>query len=65
MAALALILFIVSAISVSYPLKFLMIRNRLVAICGVFVSFLMIGTGVPSQPVKNASAVVASQAQRS
>jgi len=56
MAALGLILFLVSAISVIYPLKFLMIPNRLVAICGVFISFVLIGAGVPSQPVKNANA---------
>jgi hypothetical protein len=45
MTALGALLFLVCAISVIYPLRFLMIPNRLVAICGVFVSFVMIGAG--------------------
>lgn len=57
MAVLGALLFVVSAISVIYPLKFLMIPNRLVAVCGVVIAIVMVGAGVPSQPaVKNANA---------
>jgi hypothetical protein len=57
MAALGLVLFFVSAISVIYPLRFLMIPNRLVAICGVIVSFVIIGSAAPSaQNTRTASA---------
>jgi hypothetical protein len=50
MAVLGVLLFIVCAISVIYPLRFLMIPNRMVAICGVIVSFIMIGAGGPAAP---------------
>jgi hypothetical protein len=57
MATLGFLLFIICAISVIYPLRFLMIPNRMVAICGVIVSFIMIGSGSPvSQTTKTASA---------
>jgi hypothetical protein len=38
MALLGFALLVISAISVIYPLRFLMIPNRLVAICGVVLS---------------------------
>jgi hypothetical protein len=57
MAVLGFVLFVVSAISVIYPLRFLMIPNRLVAICGVILSFAIIGSTVPTDPTpKTASA---------
>ena len=57
MAALGFVLFVVSAISVIYPLRFLMIPNRLVAVCGVVLSFAIIGSTVPTDPTsKTASA---------
>ena len=57
MAALGVLLFIVSAISVIYPLRFLMIPNRLVAVCGVVLSFAIIGSTAPTTPTsKTASA---------
>lgn len=49
MAALGAILFIVSAISIIYPLRFLMIPNRLVALVGVIISVAMVGAGAPEQ----------------
>lgn len=57
MAALGALLFIVCAISVIYPLRFLMIPNRLVAVCGVIASLVLIGTATPaSQNTKRADA---------
>jgi hypothetical protein len=56
MVALGVLLFIVSAISVIYPLRFLMIPNRMVALCGVIVSFVIIGANAPSQSTKTAVA---------
>jgi hypothetical protein len=57
MALLGFILLVVSAISVVYPLRFLMIPNRLVAICGVVMSFAIIGSTTPTaQTTKTASA---------
>lgn len=47
MAVLGAVLFIVCAISVIYPLRFLMIPNRVVAICGVILSFVIIGISAP------------------
>ncbi|MET4515365.1 hypothetical protein [Bradyrhizobium sp. I1.7.5] len=47
MAVFGVLLFLVCAISVIYPLRFLMIPNRIVAVCGVIVSFIMIGAGAP------------------
>jgi hypothetical protein len=56
MAVLGFLLLIICAISVIYPLRFLMIPNRMVAICGVIVSFIIIGSGSPiSQTTKTAS----------
>jgi hypothetical protein len=56
MAVLGFLLFIICAISVIYPLRFLMIPNRMVAVCGVIASFIMIGAGAPAnQTVKTAS----------
>ena len=58
MALLGFVLFAVSAISVIYPLRFLMIPNRLVAICGVVLSFAIIGSTASTEPTsKTASAV--------
>jgi hypothetical protein len=50
MAVVGLLLFIVSAISIIYPLRFLMIPNRLVAICGVVLSLTIIGSTAPTIP---------------
>ncbi|MDE5466323.1 MULTISPECIES: hypothetical protein [unclassified Bradyrhizobium] len=49
MAVLGVLLFVVCAISVIYPLRFLMIPNRLVAVCGVIASFVIIATNAPPQ----------------
>ncbi|WP_448041552.1 hypothetical protein [Bradyrhizobium liaoningense] len=49
MAVFGALLFIACAISVIYPLRFLMIPNRLVAVCGVIASLAMIGASAPPQ----------------
>src|SRR5258708_36095697 len=57
MVVVGLLLLVVSAISVIYPLRFLMIPNRLVAICGVVLSLAIIGSTAPTTPTtKTASA---------
>jgi hypothetical protein len=56
MAALGALLFLVCAISVIYPLRFLMIPNRLVAICGVIISLVIISAGMPPHSSKTATA---------
>ena|ERR1700687_1600187 len=57
MALLGFALLVISAISVIYPLRFLMIPNRLVAICGVVLSLAIIGSTAPTtQTTKTASA---------
>jgi hypothetical protein len=48
MALIGFVLFIVSAISVIYPLRFLMIPNRLVAICGVVLGLTILGSATPT-----------------
>ncbi|RXH12458.1 hypothetical protein EAS54_26275 [Bradyrhizobium guangzhouense] len=45
--ALGVLLFIVSAISIIYPLRFLMIQNRFMAFCGLVVSLFIIGSAAP------------------
>jgi hypothetical protein len=50
MAVFGVLLFFVCAISVIYPLRFLMIPNRKVAVLGIIVSFIMIGAGAPATP---------------
>jgi hypothetical protein len=55
MAAVGFLLFVVSAISVIYPLRFLMIPNRLVAMGGVILSFVIIGSTVPVQKTADAT----------
>jgi hypothetical protein len=54
MALVGFVLFIiVSAISVIYPLRFLMIPNRLVAICGVVLGLAILGSAAPTaQPAR-------------
>jgi hypothetical protein len=62
MAGLGALLLIVCTISVIYPLRFLMIPNRLVAVCGVIVSLVVIGTASsPSQDVRKAETVGSNQ----
>jgi hypothetical protein len=56
MALLGFILLVVSAISVIYPLRFLMIPNRLVAIGGVVLSFVIIGSTGPTVQTTTAAA---------
>jgi hypothetical protein len=53
MTALGFLLLLVSAISVIYPLRFLMIPNRGVAVLGVIASLAIIGAGVPAKPSAN------------
>lgn len=64
MAVLGALLFLVCAISVIYPLRFIMIPNRIVAVCGVIVSLMMIGAGAPPQS-KSADAAARSPAYTS
>lgn len=47
MAVLGAVLFLVGAISVIYPLRFLLIPNRIVALALVVVSFAIIGASAP------------------
>jgi hypothetical protein len=57
MVLIGFLLFVVCAISVIYPLRFLMIPNRLVAICGVALSFAIMASAAPSvQSTKTAAA---------
>ncbi|MCK1466634.1 hypothetical protein [Bradyrhizobium sp. CW10] len=49
MVVLGALLYIVCAISVIYPLRVPMIPNRLVAVCGVMVSFVIIAANAPPQ----------------
>jgi hypothetical protein len=57
MVLLGFVLFVVSSISVVYPLRFLMIPNRLVAICGVVLALAIVGSAAPTtQTSKTASA---------
>ncbi|WP_426433803.1 hypothetical protein [Bradyrhizobium genosp. P] len=56
MAALGALLFLVGVISVIYPLRFLMIPNRIVALGLVVVSFVIIGASTPSATNKTANA---------
>lgn len=56
MALFGSLLFIVCAISVIYPLRFLMIPNRLVAMCGVVLSIALVGATAPTQTTKTANA---------
>jgi hypothetical protein len=53
MAGLGFLLLLVSAISVIYPLRFLMIPNRGVAVLGVIASLVIIGAAVPTKPAAN------------
>jgi hypothetical protein len=48
MIVLGFLLFVVSAVSVIYPLRFLMIQNRFVAVVGVIASFAIMGAGADS-----------------
>jgi hypothetical protein len=56
MALFGSLLFIVCSISVIYPLRFLMIPNRLVAMCGVVLSIALVGATAPTQTTKTANA---------
>jgi hypothetical protein len=57
MAFIGLILLVVSAISIIYPLRFLMIPDRLVTVCGVVLSLAVIGsTAPPAQTTTKAGA---------
>jgi hypothetical protein len=58
MAILGALLFIVCSISVVYPLRFMMIPNRLVAMCGVALSFALVGAGAPIPTTKTAQSDV-------
>ncbi|MCK1434974.1 hypothetical protein [Bradyrhizobium sp. 15] len=64
MTVLGVLLFVVCAISVIYPLRFLMIPNRLVAVCGVVASFIIIASSAPPQS-KNANAATPTPAYTS
>ncbi|MCK1406806.1 hypothetical protein [Bradyrhizobium sp. 76] len=55
MVVFGVLLFLVCAISVIYPLRFLMIPNRMVAVCGVIASLFMIVANAPP-PSKTANA---------
>src|ERR1700674_2172839 len=57
MVLLGFVLFVVSAVSVIYPHRFLMIPNRLVAICGVVLALTIMGSAAPTaQTGKTANA---------
>jgi hypothetical protein len=56
MAVIGFLLLVVSAISVIYPLRFLMIPNRLVALCGVVLSFAIIASTAPAVQTKTVAA---------
>jgi hypothetical protein len=58
MAVLGSLLFIVCAISVFYPLRFMMIPNRLVAMCGVVLSIALVGGMAPTPTAKTAQSAV-------
>jgi hypothetical protein len=55
MALIAFVLFVVSAISVIYPLQFLMIPNRLAAFCGVLLSLAIMGATAPTSHTTKAA----------
>jgi hypothetical protein len=55
MAVFGTILFLVCAVSVIYPLRFLMIPNRKIAVCGLLASVFMIGASNPTAGVKTAN----------
>lgn len=56
MIVIGALLFLVCAVSVIYPLRFLMIPNRLVALCGVVLSLAMIGSAAPPTDAKKTQA---------
>lgn len=68
MAVLGFLLFVVAVISVIYPLRFLMIPNRMVAVCLVILSFVMMGEGasdLPKGKVTNAASSISKPAFQS
>jgi hypothetical protein len=60
MILLGTTLFLVSATSVAYPLRFLMIPNRMVALCLVVLSFIVVGAAADSEQARVASASMSS-----